>query len=222
MMRESVLKLIRQEKIIAIVRGIEASKCLRTAEALYQGGIRLMEITYDQRNPESWDATAETIKQLAELFNGKAYIGAGTVTAPELVDLTQKAGGQFIISPDTNTAVIQRTRELGLVSIPGAMTPSEILTASRAGADFVKLFPAAELGPGYLKAIRGPLNHIQIIVVGGINEQNVADFLKGGAVGAGVGGNLANQGWIEQGNFQEITKTARMLVSTVRAFERGS
>lgn len=219
-MRESVRTRIEQEKIIAIVRGIEASKCLKTAEALYQGGIRLMEITYDQSNPESWTATAEAIRRLTETFAGKLLVGAGTVISTEQVELTQKAGGLFVISPDTNAAVIQRTRELKLVSIPGAMTPSEILEAGRAGADFVKVFPAAELGPGYLKAIRAPLSHAKLMAVGGVNERNIRDFLEAGAVGAGVGGNLANSAWIANGDFQRITEAAKSLVEQVRAFER--
>ena len=130
------------------------------------------------------------------------------------------AGGLFIISPDTNTDVIKRTRELGLVSMPGALTPSEIMTAHRAGADFVKLFPAADMGPGYLKAVRAPLNHIKLMAVGGINEKNAGDFLAAGAAGVGVGGNLANRAWIEAGEFGKITAAASALVSAVAAFKK--
>ena len=146
-------------------------------------------------------------------------VGAGTVTTPELVTRTRDAGGQFIISPDTNPAVIARTRELELVSMPGAMTPSEILAAHAAGADLVKLFPAAALGPAYLKAVRSPISHVRIMAVGGINEKNAAEFLKAGAVGLGVGGNLANRQWIADGAFEKITQTAQALVTAVRTAE---
>ena len=146
-------------------------------------------------------------------------VGAGTVTTPELVTRTRDAGGQFIISPDTNPAVIARTRELELVSMPGAMTPSEILAAHAAGADLVKLFPAAALGPAYLKAVRSPISHVRIMAVGGINEKNAAEFLKAGAVGLGVGGNLANRQWIADGAFEKITQTAQALVAAVRTAE---
>ena len=115
-------------------------------------------------------------------------VGAGTVTNTHLVDLTHAHGGQYIISPDTNVSVIKKTKELGMISMPGAMTPSEVITAHNAGADIVKLFPASDLGPRYLKAVRAPLNHIKIMAVGGINQKNMPDFLAAGACGFGVGG----------------------------------
>lgn len=215
-MRETVLEWVAREKVVAIVRGAESSVCTRVAEALYAGGIRLMEITYDQRSPESWEDTAAAIGQTARRFEGRMLVGAGTVTEPGLVELTHRAGGCFIISPDTNEAVIRRTRELDMVSMPGAMTPTEILTAHRAGADFVKLFPAAGLGPAYLRAVCAPLSHVKIMVVGGIGEKNVGAFLAAGAAGAGVGGNLANRQWIRDGAWDKITQAARLLTGAVR------
>lgn len=206
---------MEREKIIAIVRGIESEKCVKVAQALYEGGIRLMEVTYDQKAPDSWKSTAQAIGDVAKAFDGRLLVGAGTVTTPEMVKLTQVAGGQFIISPDTNVDVIRRTRELDLVSMPGALTPSEILAAHSAGADIVKLFPAANLGPGYLKAVRAPISHVKIMAVGGVNEENIGEFLAAGAVGAGIGGNLANRAWIEEGRFDKITQTARALVAAV-------
>ncbi len=215
-MRETVLEWVAREKVVAIVRGAESSVCTRVAEALYAGGIRLMEITYDQRSPESWEDTAAAIGQTARRVEGRMLVGAGTVTEPGLVELTHRAGGCFIISPDTNEAVIRRTRELDMVSMPGAMTPTEILTAHRAGADFVKLFPAAGLGPAYLRAVCAPLSHVKIMVVGGIDEKNVSAFLAAGAAGAGVGGNLANQQWIRDGAWDKITQAAQLLTGAVR------
>ena len=215
-MRETVLEWVAREKVVAIVRGAESSVCTRVAEALYAGGIRLMEITYDQRSPESWEDTAAAIGQTARRVEGRMLVGAGTVTEPGLVELTHRAGGCFIISPDTNETVIRRTRELDMVSMPGAMTPTEILTAHRAGADFVKLFPAAGLGPAYLRAVCAPLSHIKIMVVGGIDEKNVGAFLAAGAAGAGVGGNLASRQWIRDGAWDKITQAARLLTGAVR------
>ena len=215
-MRETVIAGIEREKVIAIVRGAGAEACRKVADALYQGGIRLMEVTFDQKDPDSFPATAGAIAEIAKAYEGRMLVGAGTVTTPELVDLTAKAGGRYIISPDVNEAVIRRTRELGLVSLPGAMTPTEILTAHRAGADFVKVFPAGELGTGYLKAVRAPISHVKLLAVGGINERNAAAFLKAGAVGLGVGGNLANKEWIAAGDFDKITAAARMLLEAVQ------
>lgn len=214
-MREQVFEWLQKEKIVAIVRGVESSQCMKVAEALYAGGIRLMEITYDQKKPDSWKNTAQAIQDISQAFKGRLLVGAGTVTTSELVELTYSSGGLFVISPDTNTDVIHRTRELGMVSMPGAMTPSEVTAAFRAGADIIKVFPAAKLGPDYIKAIRAPLSHIPMMVVGGIDEKNVRQFLDVGAIGAGVGGNLANRAWIEAGKFEKVTETARALIDAV-------
>ena len=215
-MREKIIHSVLEYKLIAIVRGVEPEICLKIADALYAGGFRLMEITYDQKNPAGWEATAQAIGAVAKAFAGKMFVGAGTVTCPELVELTASHGGQFIISPDANEDVIRRTVELDLVSIPGVMTPTEIMSAHRAGADFVKLFPAGSLGAGYLKAIKAPISHIDMLVVGGIDEKNIADFLKVGAAGAGIGGNLVNKAWVEAGQFEKITEIARQLVAAAQ------
>ena len=214
-MNEDVLSAIEQYKIIAIVRGVESRKCMPVAEALYAGGIRLMEITYNQSAPETWGTTAQAIGDVSEAFRGRMFAGAGTVTSTRLVELTAEHGGRYIISPNTNTEVIRRTKELGLVSIPGAMTPTEILTAHEAGADFVKLFPASELGTGYLKAIRAPISHVKLMATGGINETNAKAFLEAGSAGLGVGGGLANKKAIEAGEYEKLTEAARALIAAI-------
>ena len=215
-MREQVIQAIEAEKVIAIVRGVGPEQCMKVADALYAGGIRLMEVTYDQSAPASFQATADAITAIGKAYEGRMLVGAGTVTTVELVELTARAGGKYIISPDVNVDVIRRTRELGMVSLPGAMTPSEVMTAHHAGADFVKLFPASAMGTSYVKAIRAPISHVKLLAVGGINEDNVADFLRAGMVGAGVGGNLANKKWIEAGEFHKITEAAQKLLDAVR------
>lgn len=215
-MREQVMAMVEQEKIVAILRGANPAQCVKVADALYAGGIRLMEITFNQKAPASFLETAEAIRAICERYEGRMMVGAGTVTTPELVELAAQAGAKYIISPDMNPAVIRRTRELGLVSMPGAMTPSEVMQAHWNGADYVKLFPAGNLGVGYVKAIRAPISHVKMLAVGGINENNVTDFLKVGMVGAGIGGNLANKAWIEAGEYHKITETARKLVAAVK------
>ena len=215
-MIEQIQNAIRKEKLIAIVRGVASEKCIRIAQALYDGGIRLMEITYDQKHPEVWEDTARTIGAVAEAFKGKMYIGAGTVTCPELAELTHKYGGCFIISPDMNPDVIRRTVELGMVSIPGAMTPTEVMQAHKAGAHFVKMFPAGTLGLSYFKAIKAPISPVELLVVGGVDEKNVGDFRAAGAAGAGIGGNLVNAAWVRAGEFDKITQTAKALVAAVK------
>ena len=215
-MRERVIQEILDKKIIAIVRGVGPEQCMKVADALYAGGIRLMEVTYDQKNPNSFQATADAIAAIAKAYEGRMEVGAGTVTTPELVEMTAKAGGKFIISPDVNVDVIKRTVELGLVSMPGAMTPTEVMTAHWAGADYVKLFPIGDLGVSYVKAVRAPISHVKLMAVGGVNENNIADFLAAGVYGVGVGGNLANKKWIEAGEFDKITEVAKNMVNIIK------
>ena len=219
-MVDIVKEWIFREKVIAIVRGVDSRLCMQVADALYAGGIRLMEITYDQSNPVSWQATADAIRDIAAAYEGKMLVGAGTVTSPHLVELTANAGGRYVISPNTDPAVIQKAKKLGLTSIPGAMTPSEIMTAVQSGADFVKLFPAADLGISYFKAIRAPLSHVPLIATGGIHAGNAGNFLEAGAVGLGVGGSLANKKIIANGEFAKLTEAASELLSAIRQEEK--
>ena len=216
-MREQIIKTVYEKKIIAIVRGVYGEDCEKLARALHAGGIDLIEVTFDQAHPEEHEKTCAAISRINEAFQGEVLAGAGTVTTPELVELAHKAGAKYIISPDTNPDVIRRTRELEMVSMPGAMTPSEVMTAYRAGADFVKLFPMANLGVGYLKAVRAPLNQVPILVVGGVNEKNLGEFMAAGACGAGVGGNLVNKQWIKEGRFDNITALAREFIKAANA-----
>ena len=215
-MREYTIEQVLEHKAVAIVRGASVEDCLKVADALYAGGIRLMEITFNQKNPASFADTAKAISAIAERYEGRMLVGAGTVTTPELVEIAANAGARFIISPDTNPAVIKKTRELGLVSMPGALTPTEVLVAHNAGADFVKLFPVGNLGASYLKALCAPISHVRMLAVGGVNEENVAEFLSAGAYGVGVGGNLANKKWIEAGEFDKITAVAKKLVENIK------
>lgn len=215
-MRENTLKCIEEHKLIAIVRSIETSKLLALADALYGGGIRMMEVTFDQSKPEIWSDTADGITSICKKFGDKMAVGAGTVTSTELVDLACDAGAQYIISPDLNKAVIARTLERGMVSMPGVLTPSEIMTAHATGADYVKVFPSGTLGASYVKAIRAPISHVKMLAVGGISENNLEDFLKAGMSGAGIGGNLVNKEWIEADEFHKITALAQKLTTIVK------
>ena len=214
-MREQVISFIEKEKVVVIVRGIAKEKLIPLAEAMYAGGIRLLEITYDATGKTSDEETAENIAMLSKHFEGRMYIGAGTVIKTTQVELTARAGGMFIISPDTNKAVIEKTRELGLVSMPGALTPTEIADAHRFGADFVKLFPVSTFGPEYVKAVKAPLSHIKLLAVGGVDEKNIADYQKAGACGFGIGSNIVNKKMIEAGEFDKITELAKEFLSAL-------
>lgn len=214
-MSKNIIDLVSETKVVAIVRGLD-SGYEGLAQALYDGGIRAVEVTFNQKDPSQWEKTTGAIRKIRELMGDKMAVGAGTVTSVELAEMAYEAGAQFIVSPDTDPDVIRRTKELGMVSMPGALTPSEIKQAHKAGADFVKVFPVGNLGSGYIKAVRGPLNHIRMLAVGGVSEKNVAEFIKAGCVGVGVGGNLVNKDWIANGEFDKIRALAQELCQNAK------
>lgn len=216
MIKNDVIKLIENEKIIVIVRGVNKEDLIPLANAMYDGGIRLLEVTYSANGSVSDEQTADNIKLLADYFDGKMVIGAGTVLTEKQVELTYKAGGKFIISPDTFAKVIKKTNELGLVSIPGALTPTEIQSAYRAGADFIKLFPITDLGVSYFKAVKAPLSHVKFLAVGGINENNMSDYLKAGICGFGIGSNIVDKKLINEKKYDKITELAKTFLSAVK------
>ena len=214
-MRERIIQEILEKKIISIVRGVEPDKMVRIAEALYEGGVTMIEVTFNQKNPASWQETADSIAAIKAAMGDRMFVGAGTVTSVELVDMAANAGAGYIISPDTDPDGIARTRELGLVSLPGAYTPTEAKQAHNAGADFVKLFPCVGDAPAYLKALCAPLSHIKFLAVGGVTADNAADFLTAGAVGIGVGSSLVNKKWADAGEFWKITEEAKRFVANI-------
>ena len=211
-MKEEIVKAVHDGRIIAIIRGFAPDVCLKLAEAYFKGGIRLVEVTFSQKAPETWKDTAAAIGAIKARFAGDVHVGAGTVLTEEQLSMCRDAGGEYMITPNVKSALIRSCVEQGLVAMPGALTPSEAVDAWDAGASFVKIFPAGSLGPGYVKAIRAPLSHIPFLAVGGISPDNVADFMRVGCVGAGVGGNLTNKEWIAAGAWDKITDVARQLV----------
>jgi 2-dehydro-3-deoxyphosphogluconate aldolase/(4S)-4-hydroxy-2-oxoglutarate aldolase len=216
MNKNDVIKLIDSEKIIVIVRGVDKKDLIPLAKSMYDGGIRLLEVTYSANGSVTDEETADNVKLLVDYFGDKMVIGAGTVLTEKQVELTYKAGGKFIISPDTYDKVIKKSVELGLVSMPGALTPTEIQTANRLGADYVKLFPITNLGVGYLKAVKAPLSHVKLLAVGGVDENNMSDYLSAGINGFGIGSNIVNKNLIKSGNFEKITDLARKYVKVVK------
>lgn len=218
-MNEEMIKKIEEEKIIVIVRGVSKNKLIPLAEAMHAGGIRFLEITYDASGSVSDEETAENIQMLSECFAGKMEIGAGTVLCEKQVEYTKRAGGKFIISPDTNPAVIKKTKELGMLSLPGALTPSEICAAVRCGADFVKIFPASVQGTKYIKAIKAPLSDTRLLAVGGIDENDIADYLKAGVCGFGIGSNIVSKKALETGDYEAVRETAEKYVAAVKLWQ---
>ena len=206
-MRENVIDTIEKEKIVVIVRGVEKEKLVPLVEAMYNGGIRLLEVTFDSTGKTTDEETAMLSAQKG---------GFVSPLTEKQVELVKAAGGSFIISPNIDEKVIKKTRELDMVSMPGALTPTEIQKAHSYGADFVKLFPASNFGPEYVKAIKAPLGHIKLTVVGGIDENNMKDYIKSGVSGFGVGTNITNKKMIMENDFNGITELARKYVSVLK------
>ncbi len=210
---KNTIEAILCHKVIAILRGFTKEETLRASEALLKGGVRLVEVTFDYgKDP---DATPAAIEALCHTFGEEMLFGAGTVLSPEDVEKASQAGARYIITPNTDEAVIHRTKELDLAALPGAMTPSEVVAAYKAGADIVKIFPCADLGPGYIKALRGPLGFIPMAAVGGVDAHNIASFLAAGACCAGVGGKLADAAAIRRGDYDAVTRAAQQLLSAI-------
>jgi 2-dehydro-3-deoxyphosphogluconate aldolase/(4S)-4-hydroxy-2-oxoglutarate aldolase len=214
-MRENTISAILEHKIIAIARGVTPQWVPELAKALYAGGVRLLELTFDPSRPKNWEDTAAGIAQVASACNGEILVGAGTVLTAEQVRLAAAAGARYIISPNADKAVIEMTRTLGLVSIPGVLTPTECVYAHNLGADFCKIFPVGVLGAGYIKALAAPLSHLRFLAVGGVDAHNAAQFIAQGAVGLGVGGNLVRLSLLETGRADEITAAAREIVAAI-------
>lgn len=209
--REAVISAIDRYKIIAILRLVDRDTLIPAVRAMHRGGIRLMEVTFDQSGRAPFAQTAEQIAAIRESFGGEVLVGAGTVLTCEQVEIAHAAGADYIISPDVNPDVIARTRALDMVSIPGALTPTEAMTAHRAGADYVKLFPAGDLGISYIKSVKAPLSHLKFLAVGGIGPENIADFMACGICGCGIGSTLVNRKLLAAGDFDAITDIAARL-----------
>lgn len=214
-MKEEIIRNVKERKLIAIIRGIRPDDCVKLGQALQTGGINMIEITFNQNANDHHKDTIQAITMMKEKLGNQVYVGAGTVMNCEQVDLAKAAGAEYIITPVVNPAVIRYAGSLDMVTMPGAFTPTEIAEAYEAGADFVKVFPAGNIGPEYIKAIRSPMPDIPLLAVGGINEKNVAAYLAAGAAGAGIGGNLVNRTWILEEKFDQITALARQYVDAV-------
>ncbi|WP_449355180.1 bifunctional 4-hydroxy-2-oxoglutarate aldolase/2-dehydro-3-deoxy-phosphogluconate aldolase [Virgibacillus natechei] len=195
--------------VIAVIRGINPAKVLQVIDSVVKGGITAIEITID-----SEDAFT-LIQKTKEEFGMDIIVGAGTVLDGTSTRSAIKSGASFIVAPTLNEETIAMGRRHGVDVIPGVMTPTEMLQAMEIGADAVKVFPASVLGPSFIKDVKGPLAHIPIITTGGINIDNLGDFIRSGAMAVGVGGSLLNAKLIEENKWSELTQLAKQYVEKV-------
>ena len=194
--------------LVAILRGIQPEEVVAVAEALVEAGVRIIEVPLNSPDP------LDSIERLCAAFGDTALCGAGTVLEPRSVDAVAERGGRLVVTPNVDARVIRRAVELGMAVVPGFITPSEAFAALEAGAQALKLFPAASLGPGHLRAIREVLPAtVPVFAVGGVGAANLAEWMQAGAAGAGVGGEVYRPGF----SAAETGRRATALVQAWRA-----
>ncbi|WP_411953988.1 bifunctional 4-hydroxy-2-oxoglutarate aldolase/2-dehydro-3-deoxy-phosphogluconate aldolase [Alkalibacillus sp. S2W] len=186
MSKEKHLEMLKDTGIIAVLRRVPKDQLFQVVDALVESGVNVLELTVDS------DDAFSSIRELNDYYGDRALVGAGTVVTPGEARQALDAGSQFIFSPSFDEEVVQLTHDAGVISIPGVLTPTEMVKAYQEGADAVKIFPASAVGPRYLKDLKGPLGHIPMIPTGGINVDNTAEFIKYGAIAVGVGGSLVD------------------------------
>ncbi len=204
------MKRLMEGKLVAVVRLDSGEQLLRVAEALREGGIDIIEFTV------STPGALDMVKEATARFGDEVLIGAGTVLDPETARASILAGAEFIVTPTLKPATIELCKRYSKPIIPGAFTPTEILTAWESGADMVKVFPASAVGPDYFKAVLAPLPQLRLVPTGGVSVENAAAYLKAGAVSLGVGGKLVDKKAVARGDWAGLTAEAAALVEAVR------
>ncbi len=203
---DSVLEEIRKHRIIIIYRGLMPEECLEVSRVLYEAGIRLFEVTMNSRNTE------DSIKLLCSELESDAYVGAGTVLDTKQVEMAFDAGAAYIISPNVNTDVIKRTKQLGMISIPGAMTPTEVELAAKSGGDIIKIFPIKVLGPGYISQLKGPLDNIELLPCGGLDLELIKQLPKTDYSALGIGVQLLGKDLIRKKDWKSLHGRAKEFI----------
>jgi len=211
MTREEVLQHIRKVALVPVLRATSADVAMRAAAAIEAGGVSLLEVTM------TVPGAIDVISAVSKNAQGRVIVGAGTVLDAQTARACIIAGAKFIVSPALNLGTIEVCRRYSVAVIPGALTPTEIVTAWQAGADIVKVFPCGAVGgPKYLSALKGPLPQIELIPTGGVSLANAADFLAAGACALGVGSDFVESSAMAKGNFDVITENAKKYVAIVR------
>ncbi len=214
MRREEQLQRVLDCGIVAVVRSPDSRQLVEVARALADGGVTVIEITFSVPN------ALDVVRQVREALGDRVLLGAGTVLDPETARAALLAGAEYLVAPTLNLDVIRLCRRYDKLVMPGAFTPTEILTAWEAGADIVKVFPADVLGPAFFKAVRAPLPQVRLMPTGGVDLTTAAAFLKAGACCLGVGGQLVEPKAVAERNFDRIRDLARQYAAVVQQVRR--
>jgi 2-dehydro-3-deoxyphosphogluconate aldolase/(4S)-4-hydroxy-2-oxoglutarate aldolase len=211
MPRIDSIREIEEQGVIAVVRLDDPQRLPPVVEALAAGGVRAIEVTL------TMPGALEAVAALAASAGGRILLGAGTVLDAETARATIAAGVRFVVSPIFSAAVVETCHRYGVLAMPGGYTPTEILNAAQSGADLVKVFPAGQLGPAYLKDLRAPLPQLRLVPTGGVTAENAGAFLAAGAVAVGVGGALVDRKAVARGDYGHLIEEARRIKQAVRA-----
>jgi 2-dehydro-3-deoxyphosphogluconate aldolase/(4S)-4-hydroxy-2-oxoglutarate aldolase len=211
-MKEETKKLIEQVGLIPVLRAPSVAMGHALVEAMMAGGVTVIEVTMTVPN------ALTLLRDLKQKHGDRLLLGSGTVTDAAQAEATIEAGAEFVVSPSLHPDVIAATKKLGKVSIPGALTPTEVITAWRAGADYVKVFPCSAMGgANYLKSLRAPFPELKLIPTGGVTLQTASDFLKAGARALGVGTDLVNAAAVAEDKPEIVTNAARAYLEAIRS-----
>ncbi len=211
MTKEQVRQRIIEIGIVPVVRASSAEHARKAAEAVCAGGITIVELTM------TVPGAIELIADLRRTLDSEVLVGAGTVLDAQTAQQCIAAGADFIVSPGFDLSTVQIAKQMGKLTMAGALTPTEVIAAWKAGSDFVKIFPCGAVGgPKYLKALKGPLPQVPMVPTGGVNLDTAADFIRAGAEALGIGGELISPAALKSGNTEEITRTARQYLEIVR------
>jgi len=211
MNKTEIINRIKEIGIVPVVRAQSADEAMQAVEAIREGGVPVLEITM------TVPGAVNVIEQVSKRFGSDVIVGAGTVLDAETARVCILAGAQFIVSPALNLGTIECCHRYSVPVMPGALTPTEVITAWNAGADIVKIFPAGSVGgASYVKNLKGPFPQIDLIPTGGVSLKTAADFIKAGAVALGVGTDLVDTKALREGNAQLVTERARQFVQIVR------
>lgn len=209
-------KRIEAHGLIVIFRGVSAEKAPAVANAVFEGGGRIIEVAFNPSDPNTITTTTNIIKAIRSAMGDKLMVGAGTVVSEKFLMAAKEAGAEFIFSPNTDVEIIKKTKQLGLISIPGAFTPSEIMTAYNAGADLIKLFPITKEDIGYVTNITRPLSHVPFICVGGTNENTIEAFIKAGAKGVGTGISILKPELLANEKYDDIAALTKLHLEKIK------
>jgi 2-dehydro-3-deoxyphosphogluconate aldolase / (4S)-4-hydroxy-2-oxoglutarate aldolase len=210
MTKQQILSFIIDIGIVPVVRTATAEGAIKAIEAIHRGGVRAAEITM------TVPGAIRALEKVADQFGDKIVLGAGTVLDPETARACMLAGAQFFVTPSLKVSTIEMVKRYSKVICPGALTPTEVVTAWDAGADIVKIFPCGNVGgPKYIKALRGPFPHIEMIPTGGVNLETAGEFLKAGACAVAVGGELVDAKTIQEGRFDIIEERTRQYLAVI-------